>query len=130
VSAELQIQSTTTSDGNACLTVTGEIDLASAPLFRDALEEATSTHSAIAVDLRGVNFLDSAGVDALFRYAPKHRIKLIIGGNDTIAAVVKVTGLDQLVTLETTADNDVADGPTTRAVATDGRSPRYERPPH
>jgi anti-anti-sigma factor len=74
--------------------------MASAPLLRDALEEATSTHSAIAMDLRGVTYFDSAGVDALFRYAPKHRIKLIIGDNDTIAAVIKVSGLGQLVTLE------------------------------
>lgn len=100
MSAELQIQSAGTADGNVCLTVVGEIDLASAPLFRDALEAATSTHSATAIDLRSVTFLDSAGIDALFRFAPKHRIKLIIGDNRTIAAVIKVTGLGQLVTFE------------------------------
>ena len=100
MSAELQIRSATAADGNVLLTVVGEIDLSSASVFRDALEEACSTHPAVAIDLRGITYFDSAGVDALFRYAPKHRIKLIIGDNDTIAAVVKVSGLDQLVTLE------------------------------
>jgi anti-anti-sigma factor len=119
VSAELQIRSATLADGNAHLTVTGEIDLATAPLFRGSLEQATSTHSAIAIDLRGVTYFDSAGVDALFRYAPKHRIKLIIGNNNTIAAVIKVTGLDQLVTLETAVDNVIAGKPVPTAAAPD-----------
>jgi anti-anti-sigma factor len=122
MSTDLQIRSATTPDGNANLTVVGEIDVASAPLFRDALERATSTHSATAIDLRGVTYFDSAGVDALFRYAPKHRVKLIIGDNSTIAAVIKVTGLDQLVTLATTADNAVARDSTPSAAAADGRS--------
>lgn len=100
MTGELKISSTTTPDGNARLTVTGEIDLASAPLLRHALEQAASTHSAIDIDLRGVTYFDSAGVDALFRYAPRHRIKLTIGDNQTLAAVVKVSGLGQLVTLE------------------------------
>ena len=117
---ELEIRSTTTPDGTAHLTIVGEIDLASAPRFRDALEQATSTQSAIAIDLRGVTYFDSAGVDALFRYAPKHRIKLTIGDNDTIAAVIKVTGLGQLVTLENGADNDTNGGPTPGTAAADG----------
>lgn len=117
---QLEIRSTTTPDGNAHLAIVGEIDLASAPLFRDALERATSKHSATAIDLRGVTYFDSAGVDALSRYAPKHRIKLTIGDNDTIAAVIKVSGLGQLVTLENGADNGVAGGPTPGAAAADG----------
>jgi anti-anti-sigma factor len=99
VSDELAVESTTNPDGSATLTVAGEIDLASAPRFRQALDDAANTHSAIHIDLRAVTYFDSAGVDALFTYATKHRIRLTIGDNRTLAAVIKVSGLGQVVTL-------------------------------
>ena len=97
---ELEIQSTANADGSATLTVAGEIDMASAPQFRQALDAAASSHSAINVDLSGVTFFDSAGVSALFSYATKHRIKLTLGNNPTVATVIRVTGLDQVVTVQ------------------------------
>jgi anti-anti-sigma factor len=96
---ELAVRSTTNRDGSATLTVAGEIDLASAPRFRQALDDVANTHSAIAVDLRAVTYFDSSGVDVLFTYATKHRIKLTIGDNRILAAVIKVSGLEQVVTL-------------------------------
>ena len=50
---------------------------------------------------RGSRRKNGRGTDALFTYATKHRIKLTIGGNRTLAAVIKVSGLGQVVTLET-----------------------------
>ena len=100
---ELEIQSQTNPDGTATLTVAGEIDMASAPRFREALEEATSTHSATEIDLRDVTYFDSAGVDALFTYATQHRISLSIGDNPTLATVVKVTGLAHIVAIQKTS---------------------------
>ncbi len=97
---EIVIQSTMNADGSATLTVAGEIDLATAPSFRQALADAASIHQAIEVDLRDVTYLDSAGIDALFTYATKHRIKLTIGANRTLAAVIKVSGLAQVLTLQ------------------------------
>jgi anti-anti-sigma factor len=78
----------------------GEIDVVTAPGFRRALDDATGTHPAVEVDLCGVTYLDSAGVDALFTYATKHRIKLTLGDNRTLAAVIKVSGLAQVLTLQ------------------------------
>jgi anti-anti-sigma factor len=100
VSDELEIQSGTDAGGSAVLTVAGEIDLATAPGFRRALDVAARTHPAIEIDLRGVSYLDSTGIDALFTYATRHRIKLTIGGNRTLASVIRVSGLDQVLTLE------------------------------
>ena len=97
---ELKIESATNRDGSATLTVVGEIDLASAPQFREALDQAASSHSAIHIDLRGVTYFDSSGVDALFTYATKHRIDLAIGDNRTLAAIIKVTGLDHILALQ------------------------------
>jgi anti-anti-sigma factor len=77
----------------------GPRTLASAPRFRQALDTAASSHSAIHIDLRGVTYFDSSGVDALFTYATKHRISLTIGENPTLGAVIKITGLSQVLTL-------------------------------
>ena len=100
MSAELEIQRGTTADGSATLAVTGEIDLATAPDFRRALDAAARTHPAIEIDLRGVTYLDSAGVDALFAYATRHRIRLTIGDNRTLATVIRVSGLAQVLTIQ------------------------------
>jgi anti-sigma B factor antagonist len=45
------------------LTVTGEIDLYTAPKLREALGDATGDD--LAVDLRGVRFMDSMGLGVL-----------------------------------------------------------------
>ena len=100
MSDELAVESTTNPDGSATLTVAGEIDLASAPSFRRALDDAANTNSAIDIDLRAVTYFDSAGVDALFTYATRHRIKLTIGNNRTLANVIRVSGLDQVLSLK------------------------------
>ena len=100
MSGELSIRSTAGADGSAALTVVGEIDLATAPAFRRALDEAARTHPAIEIDLRGVTYLDSTGVDALFTYATRHRIKLTIGENRTLASVIRISGLAQVLALQ------------------------------
>lgn len=101
MSDELDIQRARNADGSARLTVVGEIDIATAPEFRRALADVCRTHPAIELDLRGVTYFDSAGLDALFMYATKHRIKLSIGENRTLAAVIRVTGLAQVLTVDT-----------------------------
>ena len=100
MSGELDIQSSTGADGSATLTVAGEIDLATAPAFRRALDKAARTHPAIDIDLRDVTYLDSTGVDALFTYAVRHRIKLTIGENRTLASVIRISGLAEVLALQ------------------------------
>jgi anti-sigma B factor antagonist len=51
-------------DGRTTITVGGELDLATAPQFGDAVGEALAA-GPVLVDLRGVSFMDSAGVRAL-----------------------------------------------------------------
>jgi anti-sigma B factor antagonist len=46
------------------LTVTGEIDLYTAPKLRDALSDADGDTD-VAIDLRGVRFMDSMGLGVL-----------------------------------------------------------------
>lgn len=47
--------------------VRGEVDLATVGAFQEALEDAAAT-GPLHVDLRGVSYLDSAGIASLFAY--------------------------------------------------------------
>ncbi len=53
-------------DGSSVLAVTGELDLASAPLFRERVGEALGTGARdLVVDLTDVDFVDSSGLGAI-----------------------------------------------------------------
>ena len=73
------------------MTVAGEIDMSNADRFRDALGLAAAAvdGGSFVVDLTGVEYLDSAGVHALFAYAS--RIRLIAG--PLLEPVLAVSGL-------------------------------------
>ena len=63
--ADLQLESHETDDG-ASVTVRGEVDMATAPQLRDtlmALVDAGATR--VALDCRGLDFLDSSGIGVL-----------------------------------------------------------------
>ena len=63
--ADLQLESRQTDDG-ASVTVRGEVDMATAPQLRDtlmALVDAGATR--VALDCRGLDFLDSSGIGVL-----------------------------------------------------------------
>jgi anti-sigma B factor antagonist len=63
----LEIRETPLS-GAPGVTVTGEVDLATAQVLEDALDEAIrSTTGAFVIDLCDVTFLDSSGVNVLLR---------------------------------------------------------------
>ena len=49
------------------LSITGEVDAASAPDVQDRVPELVRAASSLVVDLRGVSFLDSSGVRLLHR---------------------------------------------------------------
>ena len=58
--------SVTADDGDAVVTVLGEVDMATADQLRAAVTEAMTTWGGtVVVDLSGVTFLDSQGIRAL-----------------------------------------------------------------
>jgi len=68
--AELaDVQHVTGQDGRVLVRVSGELDAASVPRVRDRLDEALAAAGATALvlDLSPVQFMDSAGVELLFR---------------------------------------------------------------
>ena len=78
-------------NGIPVVTVAGEIDMSNADRFREALglAAAAADGGSFVVDLTGVEYLDSAGVHALFEHAA--RIRLIAG--PLLEPVLTVSGL-------------------------------------
>jgi len=82
-------------DGTTVLAAAGEIDMSNAGEFSTALAEA-GDDGAFVVDLTGVEYLDSAGLAAIFPYV--ERISLI--ARPLLAPVLTIAGLDDLTTVE------------------------------
>jgi anti-sigma B factor antagonist len=80
------------------VTVTGEVDMATAPKLREAIAAADLRRGRLVVDLCGVTFLDSAGVAVLFDHAAQG-LELIVTPGAFIAVVLEVTGLSQAATV-------------------------------
>lgn len=103
------ITSVSYDDGVAVLAVSGEIDLATIPAFEVAITDALSQRpAALIVDLSGVDFLASAGLQALVATHEK------IGGSAKFAVVavgpatsrpIQLTGLDQILSLRSSLDD-------------------------
>jgi anti-anti-sigma factor len=84
--------------GEVLLTVSGELDIANAAAFRDQLGRLIAeAHSPALVDLSGVTFMDSSGLDALAstrRRAVDEGVDLIlVEPSSQVRRVLELTGL-------------------------------------
>jgi anti-sigma B factor antagonist len=78
-------------DGSTVLAVVGELDLASAPHFREAVGEAMGTGARkVVVDLSGSDFIDSSGIGALMW--AEHRLQAVGGDLRTTGCTPPVAG--------------------------------------
>lgn len=82
-------------DGIPVVTAIGEIDLSNADRFRSALSQAAADHGRLVVDLTGVQYLDSAGVHALFAHTPG--LELIV--SPLLAPVLAISGLSDVTSV-------------------------------
>lgn len=92
-------------DGVTVLTVTGEVDLATAPALENAIDTALGAGpDGLAIDLTAVSFLASAGMAALVaahQRAGKTSIAVVADGPAT-SRQLKMTSLDQVFAMHTT----------------------------
>jgi|tagenome__1003787_1003787.scaffolds.fasta_scaffold20455804_2 anti-anti-sigma factor len=92
---------TTCDDGKVVVIAEGEIDQSNIEEFDQALATAATEAAAgggtLTVDLRDVEYLDSAAINALFAYA--EHIRLIVA-HSLLIPVLNVSGLTKLVTTE------------------------------
>jgi anti-sigma B factor antagonist len=84
---------------DATVTITGDVDLASAPAVDAAIEAAVRSAEAagIIVDLAGVTFLDSSGISVLLRgrrLAEDHHVAYqVVGARGLVLTVLELTGV-------------------------------------
>ncbi len=93
----LHIASAAASDGTVTLTLEGEIDMTSAPDFRQALDDVPAA-GRLVIDLSGVRFLDSAGVKVLYDHLGRQP-EIVLGPDSAIQRVLSLTGLRALLTV-------------------------------
>jgi anti-sigma B factor antagonist len=89
--------------------VKGEVDLYSAPRLKDRLGELTAAgRDHIAVDLAGVEFLDSTGlgvlIGALKRCREAGGILALAAPRDPVRKVLAITGLDRVFPVHDTVE--------------------------
>ena len=96
----LTLDTARSSDGNLVLTATGEIDLSNVEPFNEALTlaaaEVASDSGTLTVDLSGVEYLDSAAVNALFPHADHIRVI----AHPLLVRVFDISGFTELATVE------------------------------
>ena len=85
-------------DGVLILTAVGEVDMSNASTFAAALAEALGSGGTgqLVVDLTRVEYIDSAGLAALFEHV--ERIQLVAG--PLLAPLLTIAGLADLTTVE------------------------------
>jgi anti-anti-sigma factor len=91
-------------DGATSLTVSGPVDIVTAPALRDALAALIPANPHLAVDLTACDFLDSIGVSVLMAAhlrAIEQGVGLSFQLSDPARRVVTISGLDDRLHIET-----------------------------
>jgi anti-sigma B factor antagonist len=88
-------------DGTAVLLLGGELDIATAPILRRALDDIVSPHlRAVTLDLRDLTFVDVAGLRGLI--AAKRAVTAVgarfrlLSVSDLTRQVIRIVGFDEL----------------------------------
>ena len=93
----LSISTDRRGDGALVLTAAGEIDLTNIGAFVAALDDAASARdTTVTVDLSGVEYLDSGGINVLFAHADH----LHVIANSILMPVLKISGLTDVASVE------------------------------
>jgi anti-sigma B factor antagonist len=87
------------------VTLTGEIDLYTAPTLEQSLEGVVALGgTSVAVDLAEVTFIDSTTLEVLLRYHERFRglggVLVIVTDDRRVLRTFQITGLDSVFTIE------------------------------
>jgi anti-anti-sigma factor len=86
-------------DGTPRVTAAGEIDISNIHAFTEALTTASEGNRPITVDMSAVKYLDSAGINVLFKHADEiDRLHLIV--HPFLMRILKITGLSDIATVQ------------------------------
>jgi anti-sigma B factor antagonist len=106
-SADFDVRLKAMPDDAEVLHVSGELDMATAPRFEEAV--AASTARTLVIDLSDCTFLDSAGIRGLVgsvrALSGAGRRACISCDNPSIVRVLEITGVDTLLAVYPTVDD-------------------------
>ena len=88
--------------GHALLEVIGEIDLATASSFAAAIDQGIQQAGKVVLDLTGVTFMDSSGLNVLVAAAGQDRADLVVIRNAPLSVhrLLAITGLNEVIRIE------------------------------
>jgi anti-sigma B factor antagonist len=99
--SQFSITQRSTSTGGVCLSISGEMDLATAPRVTEAVRRAIAEHADVLVDLSRLRFIDCAGLRAILSaQADSEREGCgfsVIPGDEPVQRVFRLTKADRLV---------------------------------
>jgi anti-anti-sigma factor len=100
MAAPLRLNTDRGVNGTPRVTAAGEIDISNIDAFSEALTTVSDgTRGPITVDLSAVKYLDSAGINALFRHADEiDRLHLIV--HPFLLRVLTISGLSEIATVQ------------------------------
>jgi anti-sigma B factor antagonist len=89
------IATRTLTSGRLLLAVDGELDLANAPLLREALDRELAAGQRVLLDLSGVTFIDSTGLAAIVNAArgPGAQLELSADMRSQARRLMELTGV-------------------------------------
>jgi anti-sigma B factor antagonist len=95
--------------GTVHVTLTGELDLATAPKLEDELKRVEAGRPVtIVLDLKSLSFMDSSGLRALLtadaRAREAGRRLVIVRGDERVQRVLRITRLDERLEIVESAD--------------------------
>ncbi|MFI1532885.1 STAS domain-containing protein [Streptomyces anandii] len=112
VPERLLITRTTADDGTCVVTLTGEVDLDGSARLREALLSCPETAPGLVVDLGGLTFMDSSGINALItahqsEEAGGPRLRLA-APRQAVLRVLQLVGVDTLIPCYPTLEEALA----------------------
>jgi anti-sigma B factor antagonist len=94
--------------------VTGDVDIGTAPDFEDELARAVEQHvgTGLVIDLTGVTFIDSTGLNSLVRAFERQRLLggalALVTDDSRVAMMLEITRLDRVLRRYTTRSEALA----------------------
>jgi anti-sigma B factor antagonist len=96
--------------GATGVAVRGEVDAATAPILQDALDDAVrASDGPFALDLTGVGFLDSTGINVLLRVRAllgrEERMLALVCPPGQVRRVLELAGIEDLFAIYSTRED-------------------------
>ena len=114
MAVEFEISDRKVDDETHVIAVTGEIDLFTAPEFKQRMSALIDAgRSRLVVDLSETTFIDSSSLGVLIGAHRRLKLRggalLVVSDNEAITKTFKITGLDGVFTLTSSVDEALSD---------------------